>query len=291
MIGRSSPKDLETFLQLIHLGFIQPKFDTEIFNENVKTFKSYIKNNQDTAKWKFNDELVKTMFPGNFWLTNPTLEDARTLDAEASRRNLLERFQSSNDFTLQFVGNFEEDWVKPLILKYVASLPSGKKEIIKNMRKNPAKGKLKVVVNENLEEKSEVIVILHNEIPYSEKNYLAFNVVTSLLNIKIKKEIREKQGLIYSGGVYFGFELSPKPYSRFIFRTLCNPRNVDKVISEYRRILTELKTDLVEPQQLEGVKESLRNGVKNNLVDNKYWAANHEPEYESKPDFGKTRLD
>lgn len=274
MYGSASPEDLEIFLQLAHLGFTQPKFNPRIFNKEVKTFKNNIENKQDTASWKFDDKLLKTMFPGNFWIAKPTLEDVKLLDAEVSRRKLLERFQSCNDFTLQFVGNFEEDWIKPLILKYIASLPSGKKETIKDLKINPIRGKLKVVVNENLEEKSIVIVNLHHEIPYSEKNLLAFQILTKLINIKIQKEIRETQSLIYSGGVFpYINSFSPTPYSKFFFITVCAPKNVNKVISEYKKILTELKTALIDPESLEGVKKSLRNWQKNALVDNKYWAA------------------
>jgi zinc protease len=231
-----------------------------------------VKNNQDTANWKFSYELKKTLFPQSHWLFTPTLQDAAMLHAEASRKNLLLRLQNTGDFTFQFVGNFELDWIKPLVLRYVATLPAGKKEQIRDLNINSPHGRFKVVVNENLENKSELYIILHHDFPYSERTLLEFATLATLANQKIWREIREKQSLIYSGSVNFSIGIGPRPYSRFFFHTVCAPENIETVISEYKRILQELRSNLVDDGQLEGVKKHFQNLIKNKLVTNKYWA-------------------
>jgi zinc protease len=270
--GNASPEDLEILLQLIHLGVTQPRFDPEIFAESATNFTDHVKNNQDTANWKFSYELNKTVFPQSHWLIMPTLKDAEMLNMEASRKNLLVRLQNTGDFTFQFVGNFELDWIKPLVLKYVATLPAGKKEQIRDLNINSPKGQFKVVVNENLENKSELNIILHHDFPYSEQTLLELATLAQLINQKILREIREKQSLIYSGGTNFYIGIGPRPYSRFIFHTLCAPENVETVISEYKRILQELRSYSVDDAQLEGVKKNFQNKIKNKLVTNAYWA-------------------
>ncbi len=270
--GNASPEDLETLLQLIHLGVTQPRFDQEIFAESATNFTDHVKNNQGTAKWKFSYELNKTAFPQSHWLFMPTLKDAEMLNTEASRKNLLVRLQNTGDFTFQFVGNFDLDWIKPLVLKYVATLPAGKKEQIRDLNINSPKGQFKVVVNENLENKSELKITLHHGFPYSEQTLLEFSTLAQLINQKILREIREKQSLIYSGGVYFSIGIGPRPYSRFVFHTVCAPENVERVISEYKKILKELRSSLEDDDQLEGVKKNLQDRIKNSLLKNKYWA-------------------
>ena len=270
--GNASPEDLETLLQLIHLGVTQPRFDQEIFAESATNFTDRVKNNQDTANWRFFYELNKTVFPQSYWLFMPTLEDAELLNAEASRKNLLARLQNTGDFTFQFVGNFELDWIKPLVLKYVATLPAGKKEQIQDLNINSPQGRFKVVVNENLENKSELYIILHHDFPYAEHTRLEFATLAQLANQKIGREIRDKQSLIYSGSVNFIIDTGPRPYSRFLFHTVCAPENAETVISEYKRFLQELRSNLVDDDQLKGVKKNFQNKIKNNLVTNEYWA-------------------
>ena len=270
--GSSSPEDLETLLQLIHLGVTQPRFDSDFFTEAAKEFTDPVKDNQNTARWKYYNEVNKVVFPESYWAFIPTLKDAEMLNAEVARRNLLQRLLNTGDYTFQFVGNFELDWIKPMILQYLATLPSGPKEQIRDMKLNAPDGKFKVVVNENLENKSELNIILHHAFPYSERALLDLSTLAQLINIKITKEIREKQSLIYSGGVYPKMGIGPRPFSRFIFYTVCAPENVDTVISEYKRILKELRSNRVNNEQLEGVKKSLRNRAKNSLLENKYWA-------------------
>jgi zinc protease len=270
--ANASPEDLEILLQLIHLGVTQPRFDSDIFAESATNFTDHIKNNQDTADWKFSSELKKTLFPQSHWLFTPTLQDAAMLNAEASRKNLLIRLQNTGDFTFQFVGNFELDWIKPLVLKYVATLPAGQKEQIRDLNINSPQGRFRVVVNENIENKSEIDINLHHEFPYAEQTLLELATLAQLINQKIVREIREKQSLIYSGRVNFWIGIGPRPYSRFHFYTVCAPENAETVISEYKRILQELRSNLVADDQLEGVKKNFQNRIKNNLVTNKYWA-------------------
>jgi len=270
--GHASPEDLEVLLQLIHLGVTQPRFDREIFAESATNFTDHVKNNQDTANWKFFYQWNKTVFPQSHWLILPTLQDAELLNPEVTRENLLMRLQNTGDFTFQFVGNFELDWIKPLVLKYIATLPAGEKEEIGDLKLNSPAGRFKVVVNENIEPKSEIYVILHHDFPYAEQTLLQMGTLAKLINQHITRDIREQQSLIYSGHVKPWMGIGPRPSSRFVFHAVCAPENAETVISEYKRILQELRSHPVDDDQLEGVKKYFQNLIKNKLITNAYWA-------------------
>jgi len=269
--GKSSPEDFETFLQVVNLGVTQPGFDKDIFQEKAISFAETQKNNRKTAKWKFYRELGKTAFPKSAWLFRPTSQDIESLDAEVSRLNLLRCLKNTGDFTFQFVGNFELEWIKPLILKYIATLPGGEKEEVNDLGINPIAGNHKVVVNENIENQSTIILTLSHSFPYSEKMLLEFDTLEKLLNLKITREIRENQSLVYGAGVDSQSDTDPKPDTRFTFYANCAPENVNKIITLYKQILQDFRSSPVNQKDLEVIKKSHQDKLKNNLLTNNYW--------------------
>lgn len=270
--GGASPEELETALQLMCLGITQPIFDKEIFEEEVKLFKDSINNNKNTADWTFQEEMVRAIIPGNNGAIHPTLKDAALLNADVSKRRILERFQNSNDFTLQLVGDFEIEKIKPLILKYAATLPGGKKETIRASNIVLPSGPLRVDVNESIENKSRVEMILLHQSSYSEKKMFEFEIFEYLIDIQVDREIREKQGLIYSGHVYAEFDMGSGPFYRLMFRTECAPENTEKVVAEYTKILNHLRSVPIPEDDVEAMRKSFRDSYKNRIMENPYWA-------------------
>lgn len=64
----------------------------------------------------------------------PKPEDLDKVNLDRSIQIYKERFANAGDFTFFFVGSFNEDSIKPLIEKYIGSLPSvPKKKHIKTL--------------------------------------------------------------------------------------------------------------------------------------------------------------
>jgi zinc protease len=196
------------------------------------------------------------------------------LDTMLCKKILEERFQNTADFTFQFVGNFEIDKILPLVEKYLAGLPAGEKEQAKDMQLNPLPGKHTCSINENLEDKSDIIIQLNHEYAFTEKRGAEFFALQTLLNMKIMEELRERKSLIYSGRADCKFyNVRPSSYSQIAFYLSCSPENVESVIDGLKTILKDLRETRPAKEKVEAIKEIQFNYCIKARNDNNWWSS------------------
>jgi zinc protease len=138
--GSGSPKDLETLFQLISLYFTEPRADDAAFDAYKAQGKAVLANQQESPDWAFNETLQATLSQNHFRarLMSPALIDEMNLAKATAFYK--DRFADASDFTFVFVGNFTLDTMKPLVERYLASLPSlGRKETWKDVGPTPRK--------------------------------------------------------------------------------------------------------------------------------------------------------
>ena len=152
LTGSGSPKDLETLFQLISLYFTAPRADEAAFDAYKAQGKAVLANQQASPDWAFNETLQTTLSQNHFRarLMSPALIDEMNLAKATAFYK--DRFADASDFTFVFVGNFTLDTMKPLVERYLASLPSlGRKETWKDVGPTPPKGVVEKVVKKGIE--------------------------------------------------------------------------------------------------------------------------------------------
>ncbi|MCD4721154.1 MAG: insulinase family protein [Desulfobacula sp.] len=272
--GNCSPENIELFFQIISHGISQPRFDENAFEEQKIKYAQQIKHMQNTAFWKFQRKIIETTWPDNDYSQPITEESIMQLDSNLCKKSLKDRFQNAEDFTFQFVGNFKMHNILPLVEKYLAGLPAGKaKEQPKDLGLKPLPGKYAFSINENLEDKSNIIIQLNHYYTITERKVSEFSALENILNMKIIEELREKQGLIYSGHVACRFySVKPSPHSQIIFHFTCAPENVDRVVCGLKAILQDLRETRMSKEKIETIKKILLNQSKKTRSDNDWWS-------------------
>jgi zinc protease len=90
----------------------------------------------------------------------PRSEDFDKISLDRSIQIYKERFANAGDFTFLFVGSFDEEAIKPLLEKYIGSLPSnGIKENYKDLGIRPPAGKVDKVITKGADPKSMVNIV------------------------------------------------------------------------------------------------------------------------------------
>ncbi|PYS68978.1 MAG: peptidase M16, partial [Acidobacteria bacterium] len=122
--GSSSKKDLETMFQLIYLRFTQPRADANAFNVQATQMKTMLANQSAVPEYNFSKALMAARYQNHLrrQLTTPEMIDSWNLDK--SMAFYKDRFADASDFTFVFVGSFDLPTIKPLVEKYLGSLPS-----------------------------------------------------------------------------------------------------------------------------------------------------------------------
>ena len=121
----------------------------------------------------------------NPWITFPTPEAFETIDLDRILKIYEERFADASNFKFVFVGNIDMDTFKPLVEKYIASLPAtASNESYKNLSLNIKAGKITENVYVGVDEKSQVSITLSGDYEYDMNTNGLMSAVAGILTNK-----------------------------------------------------------------------------------------------------------
>ncbi len=126
--GSSTPKDLETALQLNYLANTAPNMTPDVLELLKRRLGPSLQNRDQNPRAVFGEKVEQVNTSNHYSARAMTAADVPNLNLEAMRSFYNARFGNAADFTYFFVGAFTEAEITPLLEKWIASLPStGKK--------------------------------------------------------------------------------------------------------------------------------------------------------------------
>ena len=273
--GSSSSADFEEMLQGIYLGFQKPRVDRDLFQAFLRNSQDSARNALASPEAVFNDFVYRQIYNNHprLWSTRKP-EDFSHLEMERALAIYQERFGSAYGLHFTLVGSFDVEKIKPLLARYLASLPSSQvASAYKDLGINPLPGQLKQDVFSGSAEKSQVSLIFSGPAPYALDESNRLSVMVEILNLKVTDVLREKLGLIYGGG--FNGNLTRFPTQSFFIeaRVPCAPENIEKVVSALISEIDKLQTDGPEPGDLAKVQENWKKNHQVRLRTNDYWVS------------------
>ena len=272
--GSSSVKDLATMFQLTWLHCTAPRGDTALFRAFVQRNKLQFAMIGANPQAAFVDTMYKTLFDNNP-LAQVLVPNSAFFDKVSYDRVLeihKERFGDVSGMHFVFAGSFKESDIKPLIEKYIASLPAtGKKFTIIDNKVRPISGKKMFIVNKGKEDKSLILAFYSGETPYSEDIELKAQALSEVLNIRIIEELREKIQGIYGGGTSADVGKYPYPNYNFVVQLPCGPEKVDTLVKAIKKEFSDMVAKGPDTTYLTKVKKQWLEQHKLNSKDNGFW--------------------
>ena len=198
--GSSTPKDVETMLQLTYLYFTNIAKDQKSYDNLMQTTEVALKNRLLQPENVFNDSLLATI--GSHNPRNMTLQVAELPNVSYDRILQMAKEQTANAaaFTFTIIGNYDETTIRPLIEQYLAALPA-QKDIVKGP---DVSTDYKGVVNNSFKHKAETpkaIAMMHwysKQMTYTLENAVRASIVGQILNMEYLKKIREDASAAYT---------------------------------------------------------------------------------------------
>ena len=126
--AHSTPKDLETMMQMQYLYFTAVNKDEKQFQNLMTNFEMSLKNKSLSPDAVFSDSLAATVYAHNPRFTQLDVKDLKDINYDRILEIAKDRFQNAGQFVFIFTGNFDEATLRPLIEQYIASLPATKKK-------------------------------------------------------------------------------------------------------------------------------------------------------------------
>ncbi len=271
--GSSTPKDVETMLQLVYLYFTDIKKDQESFDNLIKTYEVSLKNKQLSPDAAFADTLNVTTTCHNPRFAPLTVETLKQVNYDRILQIAKERTANAAAYTFNIVGNFDEATIRPLIEQYIASLPSQKK-VVKGH--NVSTDPVGIVVN-SFKRKMEtpkamsVMVWRNDKIPYTLENQVKADMAGQILTMIYLDKIREKESAAYTVGAYASFSrLDERTNVSLMAYCPMKPEKADIALDCMRSEMEGL-TKTCDADMLTKVKEYMLKNFNDRTKTNSYW--------------------
>jgi zinc protease len=270
--GGASPKDVETMFELIYLYFTAPRRDEEAFQSIRSRVQAQLANLGASPEAAFGDTLQVTLaqhHPRVRPITSATLDRWQLDESMAFYRD---RFADASDFTFAFVGSFDIEAMRPLVLTYLGGLPStGRKETWRDTGIRPPSGVIEKVVRRGIEPKSRTSIIFTGPFDYSRENRHTLASLIDVLEIKLRDVLREDLGGTY--GVQVSQSSARDPWQRYSITIEfgASPDRLEELTATVFQEIEKLQRDGVDPASIDRVKETQRRTFETNLEQNSYW--------------------
>ena len=271
--GRSTPKDLETMFQMTYLYFTDIKKDEKSYESLMATLGTMLKNQEMMPDQIFRDSLRMTLYKRNPRFTVFKAADLKDINYDRILQIAKERTANAADFTFTFVGNFDEDSIRPLIEQYIASLPAvGVKEQWRKMS-TYATGNVENIFTRKMETpKANAYMYWYNlKEPYSVETAVTADAAGQVLNIVYYQKIREEASAAYATqAVGMASVGSDTPYTGIAGICPMDPTKSDLALKIMEEEAARMcKT--VDADMLKKTKELMLKQADDNAKTNSYW--------------------
>lgn len=240
--GGSAKKDLEKMFQLVYLTFTAPRADQVQFDAMKSRLRSALANQQARPETAFREALASALtqdHPRGRALTTTSVEQ---MNLERSMAFFKNRFADASDFTFVFVGSFDPPTLKPLVERYLASLPSLRRtEAAVDRGVRPPDGIVQRQVVKGVDPRSQVAIVFSGPFQSSEVNRLVIKNMGQMLGGNLHRTLREELGGTYGVSVESTFQKYPTSEYMINIGFSCDPSRVDELTAaawqEIRRFI------------------------------------------------------
>ncbi|WP_304735245.1 M16 family metallopeptidase [Duncaniella muris] len=247
--GSTTPKDIETLMELLYMNFKDIEFTADEFAALQTAYSGFLANQEKSPEYIFQKNILATLYDS---------PRAQMLNSEvinkASREQTIEiahaMTANAADWTFVFVGNVNPETLKPLVEKYIASLPGDPKTAVKKVEKyNPAlfmKGgdKTDSFTAEMSTPQTQVAIIESGDMEYTPKNAMLASIAGQILTNRLIKTVREEMGAVYSISASGSLERSGLNPASIVSQFPMKPEMKEEVLSFIKGQFKEMESNV-----------------------------------------------
>jgi zinc protease len=286
--GGASPRDMETLFQMIHLTFTQPRADKNIFQLMTSQGRAMLANQTASPEFAYNQMIQATLTQNHLRSRPMTPEMVDEMSLEKSLEFYKARFADAGNFTFFFVGNFDPETIRPLIERYLASLPSLKThETWKNPGMAYAKGVVQKTVQKGIEAKSQAAIIFSGSFQYDQAHRVAMRALGMVLQTRLRETLREDLSGTYSVNVAPNPDKKPEERYTLAIAFGCNPDRTSELIKTVFTEIAALRDSGPSERLVADVREQLLREYESNTRSNDWYMAQLVDKYTYKEDLSE----
>ena len=273
--GKSTVKDFEKFMQILHLRLTNVNFDSEEMDGMRSSSKQQIGMLKNNPSLKFVDTLNMFKYSNSKRFAYfPYLEEMATVSND-DIKNLYKKLTSNlNGLTLVLIGNVDDANIATMLEKYVGSITTKSEKISLNTANiiRPVIGKNTFLVKGGKEKKSEINHTYYGNITsFDDKENLSYGLLAEVLQMKTTEKLREEMGGTYSPRV--GGQMTRPPMLEYSLSLIVPsaPENVDKLTAAFDEIVAKVAGGDISDDDMLKAKEQRKKALETQMKTNNYW--------------------
>ena len=271
--GNSTVKDFETALQLVYLYWMDPRFDPEEWQNGIDQIEAVLPNLASQPNYKFQTQLYKTLYNDNQRRQMISEEVLGRASLAAVEKNWKKLFADAAGAQMVIVGDVNPEAIKPLVEKYIGSLPKGKKALNwVDPREYMAKGQIKNVFEVDMQTpKSTVYQVYNADIDYSYTKDAALDAISYILDMRYTNSLREEEGGTYGASTTGNLRRRPQQVAMFLVGWDCKPALCDKLRELAIKGFKDLAENGPTDEELSMAKLNLQKNLPESRQRNNWW--------------------
>lgn len=270
--GSASPRDFETFFELLWARTQTPRVDSAAVTALKQQYIATIGDRGNDPGAVFADTVGQTMYQHHPLAQPLSVPLIQSLDVQTALSVFRDRFRDFSDFTFVIVGSTTTDAVKPFVEQWIASLPGGgRHETPVDPGIVPPTGAITKVVHKGVEPKASTAILLTGKTPWSRDAALRATAINEILDIRMRETLREDLGGTYNVGVSVGVDRWPEGRFTTAIGFGAAPARIDSLANVAMSVLRKFAADGPTAAELAKVRENLKRARETAVKQNAFW--------------------
>ena len=271
LVGGTSRADLETMFQLLHLRFTAPRADPVAFEVLSEQWNVALANRGVVPETVFEEALESALSQDHLRAEPLTAERLAEMDLDASLAFYEDRFGDASDFTFVFVGSFDLATMRPLVERYVASIPAfGRLEAAADVGMSAPLGVVEREVRSGIAPRSQVSIVFSGAFENDESHRVIARAMAESLAGNLQGTLREDLGGTYGVSVVPGFTKYPTGKYRLTIHFACDPARTESLVRAAFRVVEDFKRVGPTRGQILDARAALMRDFETNSQENAY---------------------
>lgn len=217
--GAASPAELPVLFQLAYLLFTAPRVDSTAFEAVRTNVRTQLKDRGADPGAAFSDTLSATLMQHHRWSRPLTVARADSVTVGPVYTVYRDRFADASDFTFVLVGNFKVDSLRPLVRRYLGSLPVRKREDSpRDLGITTPPGVVDRIVRQGIAPQSRTALVYSGSMEWKPAERWVLKGIAEILEVRLREKLREDLSGTYSVSVSSDRIRIPRPEYRINIR-------------------------------------------------------------------------
>ena len=272
--GNCAPKDFETMMQLVYLAIANPRFEAEEMAPAFAQMNAIVPNLEKQPTYAFGKEYMKTAYGDNPRRQLISSEKLNKISFESFEKSYRKLFSNMKGAEVVITGNVDLETIKPLVEKYIGSLPVEKKAtklIDRNVDIVP--GEIDDIFDfEMATPKTTCMLIASGNTKGNLENRFLAQALSDCLNLIYTETIREDEGGTYGVGTQCTVTSIPKEREELLIQFDTDPDRAQKLIQLAIDGLKSVAENGPTEEQMNKITSSMLKNIPENRINNSYWS-------------------